>query len=113
MNRDELNALPAVIDVVTAGKVIGIGRSNAYELIRRNQFPIPVLHVGKLIKVPTAPLLQLLGLGTSIGPDSTPADPGSAHSAIVEPPNPMGKPNATEARQSLTPSRRRRSARRG
>ena len=62
MNRDELNALPAVIDVTTAGKVIGIGRSSAYDLIRRNEFPTPVLHIGKLIKIPTAPLLSLIGV---------------------------------------------------
>jgi hypothetical protein len=62
MNRDELNALPAVIDVTTAGKVIGIGRSSAYNLVRRNEFPTPVLHVGKLIKIPTAPLLSLIGV---------------------------------------------------
>ncbi|MEI8056595.1 MAG: helix-turn-helix domain-containing protein [Actinomycetes bacterium] len=60
MTRDELDALPPVLDVPTAAKVLGIGRSLAYDLVRRGDWPPPVLHVGKLIKIPSAPLLALL-----------------------------------------------------
>ena len=60
MTRDELDALPTVLDVPTAAKVLGIGRSLAYDLVRRGDWPTPVLHVGKLIKIPSAPLLALL-----------------------------------------------------
>ena len=60
MTRDELDALPPVLDVPTAAKVLGIGRSLAYDLVRRGDWPTPVLHVGKLIKIPSAPLLALL-----------------------------------------------------
>ena len=60
MTRDELAALPPVLDVPTAAKVLGIGRSLAYDLVRRGDWPTPVLHVGKLIKIPSAPLLALL-----------------------------------------------------
>jgi len=60
MTRDELDALPTVLDVATAAKVLGIGRSLAYDLVRRGDWPTPVLHVGKLIKSPSAPLLALL-----------------------------------------------------
>ncbi len=60
MTRDELAALPPVLDVPTAAKVLGIGRSLAYDLIRHSQWPTPVVRVGKLIKIPTAPLIKLL-----------------------------------------------------
>ena len=60
MTRDELDSLPPVLDVPTAAKVLGIGRSLAYDLVRRGDWPTPVLHVGKLIKIPSAPLLALL-----------------------------------------------------
>ena len=61
MNRNELDELPPVLDVPTAAKVLGIGRSLAYELVRRGEWPTTVLHVGKLIKIPTEPLVRLLG----------------------------------------------------
>jgi len=57
------NQLPPVIDLVTAASLLGIGRTSAYELVRTNRWPTPVIRVGKLIRVPSAPLLELLGLG--------------------------------------------------
>ncbi len=66
MTRDELDALPPVLDVPTAAKVLGIGRSLAYDLVRRGDWPTPVLHVGKLIKIPREPLIRLIeGPGTA------------------------------------------------
>ena len=61
MTRAEMNALPALVDIPTAAKVLGIGRSLAYELVRRGEWPTEVLHLGRLIKIPTDPLLQLIG----------------------------------------------------
>jgi len=68
MNRDQLAALPPVLDVPTAAKVLGIGRSLAYDLVRRGEWPTQVLHIGKLIKIPTEPLVRLLG-ATTTAPD--------------------------------------------
>ena len=62
MTRDELLELPAVVDIPTAAEVLGLGRSCAYELVRTGDWPTPVLRFGKLIRVPTAPLLELLGV---------------------------------------------------
>ena len=70
MNRNELDELPPVLDVPTAAKVLGIGRSLAYELVRRGEWPTQVLHVGKLIKIPTEPLVRLLGAAPEPGPDA-------------------------------------------
>jgi hypothetical protein len=64
LTADQIRALPAVVDVVTAGEVLGIGRSVAYELVRTDRFPTPVLRVGRQIKIPTAYLINLLGLST-------------------------------------------------
>jgi predicted DNA-binding transcriptional regulator AlpA len=68
MTRDELLSLPAVVDLKTAAHVLGIGRTAAYELVRTGQWPTPVLRVGRLIKVPTAPLLELVGVADQEGP---------------------------------------------
>jgi predicted DNA-binding transcriptional regulator AlpA len=62
MRREELLSLPAVVDLPTAAHVLGVGRSAAYELVRTGQWPTPVLRLGRLIKVPTAPLLELVGV---------------------------------------------------
>lgn len=55
-------ALPVVLDIVTAGQVLGMGRTAAYEAARRGDFPVPVLRVGNRYRVATAHLRELLGL---------------------------------------------------
>jgi len=62
VTRDELLALPPVIDVSTAADVFGLGRSAAYELVRTGQWPTPIIRLGRHIRVPTLPLLQLIGM---------------------------------------------------
>jgi hypothetical protein len=62
MTEERLRALPPVVDVQTAAAVLGIGRSAASELIRAGAWPTPTLRLGKLIRVPTAPLVELVGL---------------------------------------------------
>jgi predicted DNA-binding transcriptional regulator AlpA len=62
MSREDLLALPAVVDVATAAGALGIGRTCAYELVRTGTWPTPVLRVGRLIRIPTAPLLDLVGV---------------------------------------------------
>ncbi len=66
MTADELRALPAVVDLPTAARALGLGRSAAYELVRLGAWPTPVLRLGRLIRVPSAPLLELLGLNSTI-----------------------------------------------
>ena len=64
MTAEQVLALPAVVDLQTAARALGIGRTVAYDLVRTGAWPTPVLRVGKLIRVPTAPIAQLLCLGT-------------------------------------------------
>jgi predicted DNA-binding transcriptional regulator AlpA len=55
-------SLPPVLDVPTAGRLLGLGRSAAYDLILAGRWPTPVLRLGRRLRIPTAPLLALLGL---------------------------------------------------
>lgn len=58
----EVGELPAVVDLVTAGQALGLGRTKAYQLARTGQFPCPVIRAGKTYLVPMAGLLAVLGL---------------------------------------------------
>ncbi len=58
----ELMALPAVTDLPTAARALGIGRTKAYELARRDQFACRVLRIGNSYRVPATELLRCLGI---------------------------------------------------
>ncbi|MDH6577555.1 hypothetical protein [Kitasatospora sp. MAP5-34] len=66
MGRAELLALPAAIDLDTANRAIGLGRSKGYELARRDLYPCRVLRLGKKYRVITADLLRLLGIEDAV-----------------------------------------------
>ncbi|WP_228562321.1 helix-turn-helix domain-containing protein [Catenulispora rubra] len=57
--------LPAVLDIPSAGRLLGIGRFRAYRLAAAGEFPCRVLRVGCGWKVPTADLLAVLGLAVA------------------------------------------------
>ena len=63
MGVKELLSLPATVNVTTAGRALGIGRDKAYELIRNGSFPVRTLTLGGTVRVPTAELWKLLGVG--------------------------------------------------
>jgi excisionase family DNA binding protein len=60
--RRDLAELPAVLNVEQAAEVLGLSRTAAYELIRTGEWPTPVFRLGRLIRIPTAPVLRLLGV---------------------------------------------------
>lgn len=75
-SADEVLALPAVTDLVTAGEILGVGRTAAHEMARAGTFPVPVLRLGARYRVPSAALLRLLELvpeRSDAGPCSGPA----------------------------------------
>jgi hypothetical protein len=82
----EVADLPTVLDLATAARLLGIGRTAAYQMVGAGTLPVPVLRLGTLIRIPTAPLLRLLGLPV---PDA-PARPDAA-------PDPHGAPNPDAA----------------
>jgi hypothetical protein len=57
---------------MTAACALGLGRTKAYDLARRQQFPCRVLRIGDTYRVPTPGLLELLSL-TPNEPDRSPA----------------------------------------
>ncbi|MGW1629272.1 DNA-binding protein [Streptomyces anthocyanicus] len=62
MGLEELLALPATVNVTTAGRALGIGRDKAYELIRKGKFPVRTLPLGGTVRVPTVELWKVLGI---------------------------------------------------
>jgi excisionase family DNA binding protein len=62
LTRAEILTLPVVVDVTTAARALGLGRSTAYELARRGEFPCRVIRVGSSYRIPTADLLRVLGI---------------------------------------------------
>jgi hypothetical protein len=72
----------ATVGLMTAAAVLGIGRTKAYELATRDQFPCRVIRVGQIYRVPTPGLLELLGLAPE-------------HPATPPPPNASTQPGTT------------------
>jgi hypothetical protein len=68
---DEIRTWPATVDVPTAGRAFGIGRDESYRLVRENRFPVPVLRLGRYLRVTRAALLDALGI-TEHHPTVTP-----------------------------------------
>jgi hypothetical protein len=54
--------LEPTVGVERAAKILGIGRTKAYDLAKTGRFPVPLLECGHRYRVPTAPLLDALGL---------------------------------------------------
>jgi hypothetical protein len=75
VNRADVDTLPVVVDVRTAAAVLGVSSQAAYDLIKVGGWPTPVLRLGKLIRIPTRPLVALLAL------DEPP--PVDTHAAIA------------------------------
>jgi hypothetical protein len=71
MTRAELLALPPAVDLVTAGRALGISRWKAFELAKQNAMPIPVLKLGHTYRVPSAAILKLLCVSRGAGDDDS------------------------------------------
>lgn len=84
MTTQDLRALPAVVSLLTAAKALDCGRSLAYDLARRGEFPCPVLRLGNRYRVPTAGLLAALGLTPQVAEEThlrTAGLPAGTHQA--------------------------------
>src|SRR4051794_11769274 len=57
-----IRALGLVTDVATAARIFGLSRAAAYDLAKRDQFPVTVLRFGSRYRVPVAAILQALHL---------------------------------------------------
>jgi predicted DNA-binding transcriptional regulator AlpA len=59
---DEIRCWPVTVDIRTAGRAWGIGRDQAYRLAREGRFPVPVLRLGRYLRVTRASVLDALGI---------------------------------------------------
>ncbi|MEW9532815.1 helix-turn-helix domain-containing protein [Microbispora sp. NPDC049125] len=57
----DLQNLPPTLDLMTAARILGIGRTKAYELAKKDQFPVRTIRIGDLYRISSADLLRLLG----------------------------------------------------
>lgn len=62
MSEEEVLSLPVTVDLETAGRAFGMGRTKAHELVRSDEFPCPVKLFGKRYRVLRADLLAALGI---------------------------------------------------
>jgi hypothetical protein len=59
----QVRALGVRCSVPQAGEILGgLSATQSYLLAQRGDFPVPILKVGRRLIVPTAPILELLGL---------------------------------------------------
>ena len=49
-----------VISAEEAFEHLGVDRTTGYRAIKEGRFPVPVIRVGRVIRVPAAPLMRLL-----------------------------------------------------
>lgn len=71
--RPKADSTSATLSVAEAADLLGISDAHAYRLIHRDEFPAPVLHMGRTYRVPRKPLERLLGLHD----DEPPGDPSA------------------------------------
>ena len=62
-SEEAIHGLGVRTDVPTAGSILGLSRTQAYEAVKAGRFPVPVIPVGRRLIVPVAPIRQLLGIG--------------------------------------------------
>ncbi|MDT0331489.1 helix-turn-helix domain-containing protein [Nocardiopsis lambiniae] len=55
-------SLPVVLGPVQAGRLLGLGRTTVYRLLREGGFPVPARRAGRSWVIPTAGVLAYLGL---------------------------------------------------
>ncbi|MBD8030806.1 helix-turn-helix transcriptional regulator [Corynebacterium gallinarum] len=67
-----MTPLRATVTLREAAELIGIGASTAYDAVRKNEFPTPVIKIGGRYVVPIKPLLALLGLEELPMPNNDP-----------------------------------------
>lgn len=61
-------AWPVTVDVPTAGSCFGLGRDASYDLARTGEFPVPVLKLGRSLRVTRSALLSALGMDATAAP---------------------------------------------
>lgn len=74
---ERIRALGLVTDIATAARIFGLSRAAAYDLAKREQFPVAVLKFGTRYRVPVAAILQALHLPAGDAPPPDPPPPAT------------------------------------
>jgi len=62
----QIRDLGPTCDIATAARILGFGRTTAFELMRQGAFPVEVLSFGRVRRVRTADLLAYLHIPVSL-----------------------------------------------
>ena len=62
LTPEQILQLPAAVDIPTAGLAFGYGKTKAYQMARRGQFPCDVLPMGSGFRVTRAAICEVLGI---------------------------------------------------
>lgn len=87
MTADEIRALPVTVDLVTAARAFGIGKTNAYKLAHAGTFPVRVLRLGRRMVVTREALLEALNMPAAPPPPRPVSRLGDATLAPVRHPS--------------------------
>ncbi|HEV8279810.1 MAG TPA: DNA-binding protein [Streptosporangiaceae bacterium] len=64
----QVRRLPAAVDLTTAARALGVGRSTMYEAVRTGRCPVKTITVSRKVMVLTADLVRALeGGGDAAG----------------------------------------------
>ncbi|KFG75651.1 helix-turn-helix domain-containing protein [Streptomyces mutabilis] len=66
MTIEEALALPVAVKFDDSNRALGLGRTTAYELARRDEYPLPLLRLGRSYRVRRADILRYLGIEDQI-----------------------------------------------
>ena len=103
MTEAELLALPVSVDLATAGRALGIGRTKAFELARACEFPCKVLPVGRKYRVPRTALLAALDIKPTDSAIQTRGQPPDIQLVPARPACRRNGANQTGPQRALVP----------
>lgn len=92
---------PLTVTVEQAAKLLGIGRSTAYELVHTGD--IPSLRLGRRIVVPAAQIADRLGMGHGAIWTVMDSEPHGSTTEALETPRPV-EPSSTTIPAANTPT---------
>lgn len=70
--EERIRALGAITDLPTAASIFGLSRTAAYDLVKQDEFPVPVIRVGARYRVAVAAILAVLHLAPDPPPPAQP-----------------------------------------
>jgi len=60
--QPDIGALPPALTTAEAAKLLRVPTAHLWKLARTHAAPVPVMRLGRSLRWPTRPLLELLGL---------------------------------------------------